>query len=157
MAEFTQSIRIEAPITAVWAALDDIAAIEQWNPGVRASRLIGTQPSGEGAARYCDLGGRNYLHETVVLHEPERALTMRITETNLPFEHADIGFRLQPDGAGTLITVAPLYRLRFGPLGSLLDRAYVRRTYGRGMAALLRGLKRHVEGTAEAEPRNRVG
>ena len=145
MAEFARSIHIAAPVADVWAALDDIAAIARWNPGVRESRLIGTRPNGEGAARFCDLGGRNYLHEEVVLHEPERALTMRITETNLPFQHADIRFRLQPDGPGTRVTVSPVYRLRFGPLGSLLDASYVKRTYRRGMDALLAGLKRHVE------------
>lgn len=145
MGEFTRSTRIEAPVAAVWAALDDIATIEEWNPGVRESRLIGTRATGEGAARFCDLGGRNYLHEEVVVHKPEQALTMRIVETNLPFERADIRFRLEPDGTGTLVTVSPLYRLRFGPLGSVLDTAYVRRTYSRGMVALLSGLKRHVE------------
>ncbi len=145
MTEFTRSVRIEAPIAEVWAALDDIATIERWNPGVRESRLIGTQPTGEGAARFCDLGGRNYLHEEVVLHEPERALTMRITETNLPFRKADIRFRLEPDRSGTRVTVSPVYRLRFGPLGAVLDASFVQRTYRRGMDALLAGLKRHVE------------
>lgn len=146
MAEFARSTLIDAPVDRVWRALDDIAAIEQWNPGVRESRLIGSRPSGEGAARFCDLGGRNYLHEEVVHHEPQRALTMRITETNLPFQHADIRFTLQPHGDGTRVTVSPVYRLRFGLLGSALDASYVRRTYSRGMAALLAGLKRHVEG-----------
>jgi uncharacterized protein YndB with AHSA1/START domain len=145
MAEFTRSTFIDAPVARVWAALDDIASIEQWNPGVRESRLIGTQPSGDGAARYCDLGGRNYVHEEVVAHEPERALTMRITKTNLPFDEADIRFRLQPEGSGTRVTVSPAYRLRFGLLGAALDASVVRRTYSRGMAALLAGLKRHVE------------
>jgi hypothetical protein len=45
--------------------------------------------------------------------------------------------------------VSPLYRLRFGLLGSALDASYVRRTYSRGMAALLAGLKRHAEEAAQ--------
>ena len=36
------------------------------------------------------------MHEEVVRHEPGRALTMRITETNLPFQSADIRFTLEP-------------------------------------------------------------
>ena len=43
------------------------------------------------------------------------------------------------------MTVSPVYRLRFGLLGTALDASYVRRTYSRGMASLLAGLKRHVE------------
>lgn len=150
MAEFARSTTIDAPVAQVWAALDDIATIEQWNPGVRESRLLGSQPTGEGAARFCDLGGRNYLHEEVVHHDPERAITMRITETNLPFQAADIRFSLEPAGDGTRVTVSPVYRLRFGLLGSALDASYVRRTYSRGMAALLAGLKQHVEGGGAA-------
>ncbi len=145
MTEFTRRIRIEAPVAAVWAVLDDIASIEQWNPGVRESRLLGTDPTGLGASRFCDLGGRNSLYEEVVEHELGQAITMRITQTNLPFAEADIRFRLDPAGAGTMVAVSPIYRLRFGPVGWLLDAAYVRRSYGRGMAALLAGLKRHVE------------
>lgn len=151
MAEFARSTIIDAPVTQVWAALDDIATIEQWNPGVRESRLLGSQPTGEGAARFCDLGGRNYLHEEVVHHDPERAITMRITETNLPFQEADIRFSLEPAGDGTRVTVSPVYRLRYGLLGSALDASYVRRTYSRGMAALLAGLKRHVEEAVAGE------
>ena len=57
--------------------------------------------------------------------EPERKLIMRITDTNLPFELADIESTLRPDeppraGGGTVVTVSPVY-------------------------ALLAGLKQHIE------------
>lgn len=145
MAEFERTTYIEAPPERVWATLDDIATIERWNPGVRASELLGEQASGAGASRVCDLGGRNYVHEEVVEHEPGRALTMRVTETNLPLRDTEIRFRVQPEGEGTRVTVSPQYQVRFGLLGSALDATIVRRTYSRGMAALLAGLKEYVE------------
>ena len=79
------------------------------------------------------------------MHGPGQAQTMRITQATLPFHRADSRFRLEPDGTGTLVTVSPLYRLRFGPLASVLDAAYGRGTCSRGMAAPLGGLKRQVE------------
>jgi hypothetical protein len=98
-----------------------------------------------GACRYCNLGGKNYLDEEVVEWEVGKRLTMRITGTNLPFKSADIRFTLQADNGSTVVTVSPDYSLKFGPVGALMDRFYVRGTYEKGMNSLLKGLKEHVE------------
>lgn len=148
MSSFNEHITIHAPRAAVWGALADIGAIHTWNPGVRDSRRTSEQAEGVGAMRSCDLGGRNYLHEAVTAWEPPERLTMTITETNLPFARADIHFKLIEQGDQTLVTVAPDYALKFGPLGRLLDRFFVRSTYAKGMRGLLRGLKDHVESRA---------
>lgn len=55
-------------------------------------------------------------------------------------------FRLDSRNGATEVTLAPHYRLRYGVLGSLLDVVFVPRTYRSGVEALLRGLKRHLEG-----------
>ena len=70
---------------------------------------------------------------------------MRITQTNLPLKNAEIRFNLAPNGEGTRVTVSPLYELKFGIVGRLLDRFYVHRTYQNGMQHLLRGLKDFIE------------
>ncbi|MGI9176158.1 MAG: SRPBCC family protein [Rhodothermales bacterium] len=151
MASFTREIRIGAPVETVWAALADIDTIHRWNPGVSGSHLTSEHTDGLGASRHCDLGSRNYLREAVAAWEPQRRLTMRITETNLPFESADIRFALRADGIGTAVTVSPEYRLKYGAVGRALDRLLIRRRYEAGMQALLEGLKRYVEGgTASA-------
>jgi carbon monoxide dehydrogenase subunit G len=145
MSSFSTSVTISAPLEAVWAALADIGSISVWNPGVKASHTTSEISTGLGATRHCDLGGRSYLHEEVVHFDEGKALTMRIVGTNLPFKTADIEFRLAERGNLTDVEVAPKYELKFGVLAALLDRLYVRRTYEKGMQALLRGLKRHVE------------
>ncbi|WP_420645125.1 SRPBCC family protein [Candidatus Leptofilum sp.] len=145
MGSFATEITIDAPVTAVWQALGNIGEIYQWNPGVRASHTTSAQTEGMGATRFCDLGGKNYLDEEVVLWQPNEKLTMRITGTNLPFAEGDIRFTLRPEGEQTVVTVSPLYKLKFGLLGQLLDRLYVRNNYRQGMDALLAGLKQFVE------------
>lgn len=149
MGSFATETKIEAPVNEVWQALGQIGDIHQWNPGVKESYTTSEQASGLGATRYCALGGKNYLDEEVVDWQPDERLTMRITGTNLPFATADIRFTLRPEGDSTVVTVSPLYQLKYGPLGEMLDRVYVRRSYTKGMEALLAGLKRHVEGQRE--------
>lgn len=141
---------IDAPISDVWNALADIGSISTWNPGVVASRKISTGTEDLGACRRCELGGRSYLEEEVVQWDPERALTMRITTTNLPFKAADIRFTLKPKNGGTEVTVAPIYTLKFGWIGRALDAGFVQARYRKGMVDLLRGLKRHVERNSAA-------
>lgn len=145
MANFTSSTVIHAPTEQVWAALADIGSIHVWNPGVKDSHVTSDRDSGLGASRHCDLGGGNFLKEEVVEFERARRLTMRVTESNLPFARADVGFDLQPEDESTRVTVRPEYELKYGPLGVLMDRLFVRRSYEKGMRSLLRGLKRHVE------------
>lgn len=147
MSNFSTDIKIDAPAKAVWDALADIGSIYRWNPGVVESHATTEETTGLGACRYCDLGGKNYLDEQVVQWQPSEKLTMRITGTNMPFKTADIHFTLQSEGEATIVTVAPDYELKFGPLGKLLDTVYVRRTYESGMNDLLQGLKQYVENT----------
>lgn len=150
MATFTTSTIINAPVDRVWATLADIGSISVWNPGVKDSHLTSDVDSCLGATRHCDLGGRNYLKEEVVKFVSGEALTMRIIKTNLPFQRADIRFQLAPQGAATRVSVSPEYRLKFGPIGKLMDRLMVRRTYEKGMQGLLRGLKSHIEAEVAA-------
>lgn len=145
MRGFETTITIRASREAVWQVLADIGAIDRWNPGVRRSFVTTGQADGPGAGRHCDLGGRGYLVEEVVEWVPGECLTMRIVDTNLPFRSADIRFTLEADGGRTRVTVAPLYALRFGLLGRLMDLLFFRRAYRRGMRALLMGLKEYVE------------
>jgi uncharacterized protein YndB with AHSA1/START domain len=150
MATFAVSTVIDAPADQVWAALADIGSISVWSPGVKNSHLTSELDSALGATRHCDLGGRNHLDEEVIEFAAGQALTMRITKTNLPFQRADIRFRLEPQGATTRVSVSPEYQLKFGPVGRLMDLVMVRRTYEKGVQGLLRGLKRHVEAGAAA-------
>ncbi len=145
MATFTLERFIDAPVATVWEELAHIPSIHQWNPGVEHSYATSDAITGLGAARHCDLGGRNYLKESVVEFEEGKVLTVRVDETNLPLAAVDIRFTLRPKENGTLVTVSPDYRVKFGMMGALLDAVYVRRTYAKGMGALLRGLKDHVE------------
>lgn len=149
MASFTEQISIAARPDKVWQLLSDIGNIYQWNPGVDDSYVTSDQSSGAGASRRCELKGKNYLDEEVVRWEPCEKLTMRITETNLPFKNADIHFELMGQNGRTIVTLNPVYKLKFGFIGRLLDVLFVRKTYREGMKDLLKGLKERAEAMSE--------
>ena len=103
MSTFVEQISIAAPQHLVWKVLADIGSIHKWNPGVVDSHRTTVGEVGNGAGRRCELGGKNYLDERVVEWEPEKALTMRIVETNLPFQVADIRFTLEEKASRLLL------------------------------------------------------
>ena len=146
MSEFEESLTINTSPEQVWSTLADIGAIARWNPGVKHSKQTTAGDVGRGSCRRCDLGGKNYLAEEVVTFEPVSRITFRIVDTNLPFRSADIRFRIEPSGDASLITVSPVYELKFGILGKILDLLLVGPVYRKGMRDLLRGLKADVEG-----------
>lgn len=145
MSSFSTEIRIDAPVDSVWAVLADIGTIDRWNPGIVGSRLTTDRAAGVGAARRCDLGGRNYLKEEVVEWETGKRLALRVVDTNLPVRAAQIRFTLRSDDGGTVVNVSPDYALKYGWFGKILDRAYVQGSYKKGMRALLSGLKHYIE------------
>ncbi len=149
MGSFKRSIGINAPVASVWEVLADIGNISEWNPGVVRSYVTGDRAGEVGAARHCDLGGKNYLDEEVIEWDEGRLLTIRVVGSNMPFKTADIRFTLSGEGDGTTVTVAPEYSLKGSIVGVLMDTLVVRRMYVRGMESLLSGLKEHVEANAD--------
>jgi hypothetical protein len=129
----------------VWTVLADIGNIAVWNPGVVQSEQTTPGEVNVGSCRRCELGGKNYLNERIIAFEATKAMTIRVTETNLPFAQADIRFFLAPKEGKTLVTVSPRYQLKYGALGRILDWVMVRRQYRNGMKGLLKGLKQHIE------------
>ena len=117
MGEFEEQVTVSAPREKVWDVLADIGNIYSWNPGVVHSEQTTPGEVGMGACRQCNLGGKNYLDEKVVEFERPHKLTIRITDTNLPFKTADIRFSLESHGDGTIVKVSPKYQLKFGWLG----------------------------------------
>ena len=124
MATFAAQARIQAPLEAVWDVLADTGVIHTWDPGVLDSRLASQAGEGVGASRHCDLGGRSYVDEDVVEWSPNEVVTFRTVRSNMPFARADIAFRLQPDGDGARVTVSPDYKMKFGPLGWMMDASW---------------------------------
>ncbi len=56
-----------------------------------------------------------------------------------------VEFSIKAYGNGTIVTVAPDYKLKYGLLGWLMNQIVVRQKFQKGMEDLLTGLKYHIE------------
>jgi uncharacterized protein YndB with AHSA1/START domain len=142
---FNEEITVDAPIERVWEVLANLGSNHAWDPGVEATTLTTHHGEGVGAARHSKLAGRRHLDEVVVDWEPLKRLTMRITATNLPLAGADVRFMLRAATTGVIVSVSPAYSVRYGLLGQVLHWLVIGPRYRQGVAALLAGLKAHVE------------
>ena len=98
------------------------------------------------ATRRCELlNGEDYLDERIIEWIEGESFKVEIYDTNLPLHRNVVKFSVESTDNGSVVTVAPDYSLKYGPLGWLMDRIVARQLFKGGMEDLLSGLKYHVE------------
>ena len=119
--------RMAAPVDSVWALFADFPNLADHWRGLRATRAIGEQTSGEGARRLVKLKPIGSMEETVITWEDGRTIaTKNRPPASVPFSQAEATLHIEPDGHGTAATFEYQYLPRGGPLGRvtgpLIDR-----------------------------------
>lgn len=129
----------------VWALLSDLEAVGRYNPGVRRATIEGEQRTGVGARRSCELVPRGRVVERVTHWEDERAVGLELDEHDWPVDFMRWVTRVEPHPGGTRITQSLEYRVKFGPIGWLLDRVVMKRKLRANLDAVFASLVRHAE------------
>ena len=148
MTSIEGDVWIDASRETVWRRLADLGGIHQFHPGLSGSHLLGEQAEGIGAQRRCELkggghpprGGRGVgkSRQPGAHHHGGKGLP--------PFVKAGGRFTLSDgESGGTDVGLALEYQLRFGWVGSLMDRLMVRREFERTVPGILQGLKHRAE------------
>lgn len=145
MSGFSTQITIAGSVDKVWEELSNIGNVFVWHPRAESSHLTGDISHGLGTSRHCDMEDGTYLDERVVEWDPNRALTIRVTGTDIPLQRADVRFVLQEMEEGTTVEITTDYALKYGLLGKLLDTLIMQRRFTILMEDLLGGLKGHIE------------
>ncbi len=149
MTTLTNQITIAARRGAVWQALTDLDLLDQYDPGVRSSQLVGEQASGLGAQRRCDLRPAGWFIERVAVWRPEEALAFELVTCSFPVSSLRHDYTLTQaaghTGARTVVTQVMTYELKYGLAGQALDVAVMRRQWDRGIKGFLHGLQQHVQ------------
>jgi hypothetical protein len=127
MTTIRHEIQANCATERVWALLSDLTAVERYNPGVRAATIEGTTRTGVGAMRACELVPKGHVVERVTHWEELRALGLEVAESDWPIHFMRWVTRLEPNGSTTRITQDLEYRVKFGPLGWLLDTLVMKR------------------------------
>ena len=145
MTQLNHEIHIATLPAKVWAVLADLEAVQHYNPGVKHAVYTTTMREGVGAARRCDFKPKGWAKERVIAWEAQKAITLEIEESQLPFEFMRWRTAVAPDGAGTRVTQQLEYKVKFGLLGRLLDKLVIRRKIDQTLAQLFINLKQFVE------------
>lgn len=140
------------PPERVWALLADLEAVQRYNPGVRHAAVEGAPRAGVGARRACELNPSGRVVERVTHWEEGRAVGLELDEHAWPVEFMRWVTRVEPHGAGTRISQALEYQVKFGPLGWLLDQLVMKRKLTASLDEVFASLVRHAEGSTVAPP-----
>ena len=125
--------------------LAKLDALDSFDPGVKRSTVVSPADEGVGAMRRCELTPGGWYEEQVTEWKPAASLAFELSACSLPVTSLRHQYRLEPDEQGTLVTQRMEYRLKFGPVGKLLDAVVVRRKWDAGIKTFFGGLKDRVE------------
>ena len=107
---------------------------------------------GVGASRHCDLVTGGAVEETVIDWEDGSGFTFRMHDfiKGPPFKTAEGRMTVREDGDSTVAGLTIEYRVKFGPIGAIMDHFMIRPQFEKLVPRVLQGLKRHLEAGAEA-------
>lgn len=146
MTTLRHQIRIEAPVEAVWHAIaGDLTAVQHYNQMVSSARFLGDKREGVGAARRCELKPKGFVEERVWEWTPKKAIGLEVAASEWPIVFMKWKTELADDGKATLVSQEMNYKLKFGPLGILMDALVMRRKLDGGIRDVFERLKSYVE------------
>jgi len=127
MTTLHHEIQAQCPPERVWALLSDLTAVARYNPTVKSASIDGDRRGGIGARRSCELLPRGRVVERVTHWEQGRALGLEVAESDWPIHFMRWVTRIEPTGSHTVISQELEYRVKFGPVGYLLDRMVMKK------------------------------
>jgi ligand-binding SRPBCC domain-containing protein len=145
MTTLKHQIRIHAPIETVWKAVSDLPAVQHYNPMVASARFISDRRQGVGAMRRCELKPKGWVEERVWHWDAPRAIGLEIAASEWPVVFMKWKTELQKDGSATLVSQEMSYKVKFGPIGVLMDALMMRRMLNKGIGEAFGSLKRYAE------------
>jgi len=146
MTTIHHEVQANCPPERVWALLSDLEAVQRYNPTVRTATVRGARRTGVGAERACELVPKGRVVERVTHWEDGRAVGLEVAESDWPIHFMRWVTRLEPAGATTRITQSLEYKVKFGPVGWLLDNLVMKRKLTSTLDEVFASLVKHAEG-----------
>lgn len=144
-------IRVEAPIDAVWPAIEDPAAHARWHPFV--TDIAGGHELDH--VRTCSVlvgNKQGQTRERCVEHDDGDRIAWKIEEDSTGFGRMvsdwQAGFALAPRDGATIVTAESTFRPNHPLVRAMLP--LIRRKFHRTQRAILTGLKASLETTTIA-------
>ena len=152
MAKLILSRRVNATIEDVWNSWNDFGNIYKYNPGLRASRLLGDPdvPTRVGTRRQCDMAdGRNWIREEIVDYRPGELIRLDVYDGTVPLKSmiVDIEFE-EISELRTRVRFTAEFEPKFGIVGKLMA-PLMKRQFEPMLQALLDANADYVENGKE--------
>ncbi len=136
---------VHAPIDRVWQTIADVGTIADWHPGVASSPVLTENRTGLGATRRVELYRGDTSVEEVTSLEEGRSVAVTMSEHTMPLSYGTATFRVEADGNDrTLVTMMMDYKMKYGPVGWLLNAVMLRRIMNNLLPSVLAGLDHHL-------------
>jgi uncharacterized protein YndB with AHSA1/START domain len=145
MTELKHEITIDSSPEKVFSVLENLEAVQHYNPTVTFAKYISDHKSGAGAARECELGDAGKVRERVTAVDPGKSITMELYEHNWPIKSMQWTTNVLPDGSGTKVTQRLTYEMKFGLLGRLLNKLVMRNKLDNTLNEVFVSMKGYIE------------
>jgi Polyketide cyclase / dehydrase and lipid transport len=130
----------------LWQELSALEAVGRHNPTIRAARLTGTLRQGVGAIRECDLLPKGKVVERVTVWDEGRSIGLEVVQSDWPIRTMQWVTRIESQGTGSTLIQRLEYKMKFGPIGWVLDNLVLRRKITRNVGTALNNLVALAEG-----------
>jgi len=145
-----KQIIIDAPAQAAWDVLADFGNVYRWAPGVTHSFATSPNNGGDGASRHCDIKGFGSVEEEILQWKDGVSFTYDATPLG-PIGHSISVWSVESLGpTRSRLNTSFEYPTRFGPLGALMNRLFMRRKIEAAFDTTLPAFKAYVESGAAA-------
>lgn len=138
---WTQRARVEPSV--LWNHVTDFSRMHEWFLGVR--RVTLATPPAEGAMRTLTLLTGHSHRERIASWDPGRSFAIEVLDPPPIARDWRGDIALEPSAEGTLLRWELRYTPRFGPVGRLVDRLFVRPVLGLAFRTSLRRLAARAE------------
>ncbi|MEM6927494.1 MAG: SRPBCC family protein [Myxococcota bacterium] len=145
MSTVTHPATLHASKAATWDVLDDFEGVHRWHFNVESSTLASPNNEGPGATRKVRMYDGTEVTEQIVEYDEGTSMKVAFVEHAMPLKRADVVFRLREVAEDrTEVTIHMDYDMKYGPVGWLLDRAFLKPTMRKVFGRMVEGLERHV-------------
>lgn len=143
---------INATTDEIWDVLKKFGNVSDWAPAVSKSYYIGSQESGVGTKRHCDIDGFGGLDEEVTDWQEGLGFAYSVTPLG-PLDTSNSSWWLTRIGENSSkLEVALSYDLRFGLLGKILHKLVMRRKLEKSLPETLISVKNHMANVLSRRP-----
>ena len=129
----------------VWQVLNDIEAVEKYNPQVAIATCISTSKEGVNSSRECKMKDSSSVKEKITLIEPNKAITMELYESSWPVQNMQWRTAIEPKENGTLVTQKLECKVKYGAFDAILNTLMMKNKMDASLKEVFAGLKKYSE------------